>query len=96
MKHPSEVIIRPLLTEKGTRLRMQYNQYLFEVAGDATKIDIANAVKALYGVDVIKVRTMWVKPKPRRVGLRRPGHTRRWKKAIVSVKPGQTIEDFVV
>jgi large subunit ribosomal protein L23 len=96
MKHPSEVIIRPLLTEKGTRLRMEQNQYLFEVAGDATKIDIANAVKALYGVDVIKVRTMWVRPKPRRMGLRRPGYTRRWKKAIVSVKPGQVIEDFVV
>jgi large subunit ribosomal protein L23 len=96
MKHPSEVIIRPLLTEKGTRLRMEQNQYLFEVAGDATKIDIVNAVKALYGVDVIKVRTMWVRPKPRRMGLRRPGYTRRWKKAIVSVKPGQVIEDFVV
>jgi hypothetical protein len=42
MKHPAEVIIRPLLTEKGTQLRLKYNQYLFEVAGDATKIDIAS------------------------------------------------------
>jgi large subunit ribosomal protein L23 len=96
MKHPTEVIIRPLLTEKGTRLRLDHNQYLFEVAADATKIDIASAIKALYGVEVLKVRTMWVQPKPRRIGLRRGGHTRRWKKAIVTVKPGQTIEDFVV
>ncbi|GBC93307.1 50S ribosomal protein L23 [bacterium HR15] len=96
MKHPTEVIIRPLLTEKGTRLRTELNQYLFEVAADATKIDIANAIKSLYGVEVLKVRTMWVKPKPRRIGLRGVGHTRRWKKAIVTVKPGQTIEDFVV
>jgi len=96
MKHPTEVIIRPLLTEKGTRLRTEQNQYLFEVAGDATKIDIANAIKSLYGVEVLKVRTMWVKPKPRRIGLRQVGHTRRWKKAVVTVKPGQTIEDFVV
>jgi large subunit ribosomal protein L23 len=87
MKHPAEVIIRPLLTEKGTQLRLKYNQYLFEVAGDATKIDIASAVKALYGVEVLKVRTMWVRPKPRRIGLRRGGYTRRWKKAIVTVKP---------
>jgi len=96
MKHPTEVIIRPLLTEKGTRLRMDHNQYLFEVASDATKIDIANAIKSLYGVEVVKVRTMWVKPKPRRIGLRPTGHTRRWKKAIVTLKPGQTIEDFIV
>ncbi len=96
MKHPTEVIIRPLLTEKGTRLRTTQNQYLFEVAGDATKIDIATAIRALYGVEVLKVRTMWVRPKPRRLGLRRPGYTRRWKKAIVTVKPGQVIEDFIV
>ncbi len=96
MKHPTEVIIRPLLTEKGTRLRTTQNQYLFEVAGDATKIDIATAIKQLYGVDVLKVRTMWVRPKLRRLGLRRPGYTRRWKKAIVTVKPGQVIEDFIV
>lgn len=95
MKHPAQVIIRPLITEKGTMLRFNQNQYLFEVAGDATKIDIKNALKALYGVDVLQVRTMWVKPKPRRLGAtRRMGYTRKWKKAIVSIRPDQTIEDF--
>ncbi len=97
MKHPSEVIIRPLITEKGTMLRMVHNQYLFEVAPDATKIDIKHALKALYNVDAVKVRTMWVKPKPKRVGLqRRAGYTRKWKKAIVTLPPNQTIEDFVL
>ncbi len=94
MKHPSEVIIRPVITEKGTFLRMNHNQYLFEVAGDATKIDIKQALKALYNVDAIQVRTIWVKPKPKRLGLRRPGTTRKWKKAIVTLPPDQTIEDF--
>jgi large subunit ribosomal protein L23 len=94
MKHPTQVIIRPLITEKGTRLRMQHNQYLFEVADDATKIDIKHALKQLYNVDAVKVRTMWVKPKPKRMGLNRVGYTRAWKKAIVTLKPDQTIEDF--
>ncbi|MCS7209254.1 MAG: 50S ribosomal protein L23 [Fimbriimonadales bacterium] len=94
MKHPAQVIIRPIITEKGTALRMLYNQYLFEVADDATKIDIKNALKQLYNVDAVKVRTMWVKPKPKRFGLRSRGHTKAWKKAIVTLKPDQTIEDF--
>lgn len=101
MKHPAQVIIRPVITEKGTMLRMMHNQYMFEVADDATKIDIKNALKQLYNVDVIKVRTMWVKPKPKRMAVRRDGtikytegHTRAWKKAIVTIRPDQTIEDF--
>jgi large subunit ribosomal protein L23 len=96
MKHPAQVIIRPVITEKGTRLRMyeNLNQYMFEVADDATKIDIKHALKQLYNVDAIKVRTLWVKPKPRRRGLRSRGYTRAWKKAIVTLKPDQTIEDF--
>ncbi|MDW8106817.1 MAG: 50S ribosomal protein L23 [Armatimonadota bacterium] len=94
MKHPTQVIIRPVITQKSTMLRMAHNQYAFEVADDATKIDIKNALKQLYNVDAIKVRTMWVKPKPKRFGLRSRGHTKAWKKAIVTLKPNQTIEDF--
>ncbi len=94
MKHPAQVIIRPLITEKGTMLRMLNNQYLFEVANDATKIDIKHALKQLYNVDAVKVRTMWVKPKPKRVGMRSQGYTKAWKKAIVTLKPDQTIDDF--
>jgi large subunit ribosomal protein L23 len=94
MKHPAQVIVRPLITEKGTRLRLLENQYFFEVADDATKIDIKHALKQLYNVDAVKVRTLWVKPKPKRVGMRSYGYTRAWKKAIVTLKPDQTIEDF--
>ncbi|MCS7272671.1 MAG: 50S ribosomal protein L23 [Fimbriimonadales bacterium] len=94
MKHPTQVIIRPVITQKSTMLRMQHNQYVFEVADDATKIDIKNAIRQLYNVDVVKVRTMWVKPKPKRFGIRSQGHTKAWKKAIVTLKPNQTIEDF--
>jgi large subunit ribosomal protein L23 len=97
MKHPSDILVRPLITEKGTGMQRILNQYIFEVTPVSTKIDIASAVKAVYGVDVVKVRIMWVKPKPKRVGAqRRPGHTRSWKKAIVSVAPGQLIGDFAV
>ncbi|MFN3689958.1 MAG: 50S ribosomal protein L23 [Fimbriimonadales bacterium] len=94
MKHPTQVIIRPIITEKGTMLRTLHNQYLFEVADDATKIDIKHALKQLYNVDAVKVRTMWVKPKPKRFGLRNRGYTKAWKKAVVTLKPNQTIEDF--
>ncbi|MFN7015860.1 MAG: 50S ribosomal protein L23 [Fimbriimonadales bacterium] len=94
MKHPTQVIIRPVITEKGTMLRTLYNQYLFEVADDATKVDVKHALKQLYNVDAVKVRIMWVKPKPKRFGLRSQGHTKAWKKAVVTLKPNQTIEDF--
>lgn len=97
MKHPSDILVRPLITEKGTNLQHSLNQYIFEVAPVATKVDIASAVKTVYGVDVVKVRTMWIKPRPKRYGAqRRPGHTRKWKKAIVSVAAGQQIGDFAV
>lgn len=97
MKHPSDILVRPLITEKGTSMQHSQNQYLFEVTPAATKVDIASAVKAVYGVDVIKVRTMWMKPRPRRTGAqRRPGHTRKWKKAVVSIAAGQQIGDFAV
>ncbi|MCW5933004.1 MAG: 50S ribosomal protein L23 [Fimbriimonadia bacterium] len=95
MKHPADILMRPLITEKGTLLT-SIGQYFFEVAPDATKIDIASAVKTVYKVEVEKVRTHWVKPKPKRLGQRSRGYTRRWKKAIVSLKPGHKIDDFAV
>ncbi|MFN4033283.1 MAG: 50S ribosomal protein L23 [Fimbriimonadales bacterium] len=94
MKHPAQVIVRPLITEKGTMLSTLHNQYLFEVADDATKIDIKHALKQLYNVDAVKVRTMWVKPKPKRRGIRSQGYTKAWKKAVVTLKPNQKIDDF--
>jgi large subunit ribosomal protein L23 len=86
------IIRRPLvLTEKGNRLRESENQYLFEVAREANKIEIRNAIETLFNVSVVDVRTMVVRGRLRRMGR---GHakTQNWKKAIVTVKEGETIQ----
>jgi large subunit ribosomal protein L23 len=88
------IIKRPLmLTEKGNILRESQNQFLFEVDRRANKIQIREAVESLFKVTVTEVRTMIVRGRMRRMGR---GHakTKNWKKAIVSVKDGDTIEFF--
>ena len=89
-----QIIKRPLvLTEKGNRLRESENQYLFEVALDANKTEIRNAVEKLWSVSVLKVHTLIMRGRFRRMGR---GHakTQNWKKAIVSLKAGDTIDFF--
>jgi large subunit ribosomal protein L23 len=91
---PEEIIKRPLiLTEKGNRLRESENQYLFEVARNANKTQVRSAVEALWKVSVTKVHTMIVRGHMRRMGR---GHakTQNWKKAIVSLKQGDSIDLF--
>jgi large subunit ribosomal protein L23 len=91
---PEEIIKRPLvLTEKGNRLREDENQYMFEVARDANKTEIRNAVEKLWPVSVIKVHTINVRGRMRRMGR---GHakTQNWKKAVVSLKAGDSIDFF--
>jgi large subunit ribosomal protein L23 len=91
---PEQIIKRPLvLTEKGNNLREQENQYLFEVDRKANKIQIRDAVQTLFNVKVEKVRTLIMPGKPRRMG-RGVAMTQTWKKAIVSLKDGETIELF--
>jgi large subunit ribosomal protein L23 len=88
------VIKRPLLlTEKGNVLRETQSQYLFEVDRRANKLEIRDAVEKLFNVKVTDVRTMIVRGHMRRMGR---GHakTKNWKKAIVSLKQGDTIEFF--
>jgi large subunit ribosomal protein L23 len=88
------IIKRPLLlTEKGNVLRETQQQYLFEVDRRANKIQIREAVESLFKVTVVEVRTMIVRGRMRRMGR---GHakTKNWKKAIVAVKEGDTIEFF--
>jgi large subunit ribosomal protein L23 len=88
------IIKRPLmLTEKGNILRETENKYLFEVDRRANKIQIREAVESLFNVKVTDVHTMVVRGRMRRMGR---GHskTKNWKKAIVSVKEGDTIEFF--
>jgi large subunit ribosomal protein L23 len=91
MQH-SQVIIRPVVSEKSYVLSAA-NKYTFRVHPDAHKTQIRQAVEALFEVHVLDVRTMSVKSKPKRRGLTR-GRTRSWKKAIVQVRPGDTIPIF--
>ena len=76
-----EILVRPLLTERGTGIQEKYNQYLFEAAPDATKTDIKRAVETMFKVEVEKIRTMVVPGKFRRFG-RGGGMRPDWKKAI--------------
>lgn len=90
---PYEVIRRPILTEKNTRLMEEDNQYTFEVARRANKIQIRDAVELIFGVRVLKVRTSVVPAKPRRRG-RTEGTSTPWKKAVVTLAPGDRIDIF--
>ena len=106
MRAPELIIKRPLLTEKGTLLKETGGggqsdadpesikpQLLFEVAKDANKVEIRAAVQKLWNVDVVAVRTVVVRGKEKRMG-RFVGRRSNWKKAIVTIAPGQTVEFF--
>ncbi len=91
MKTPYDILIRPVLTEKAVNQNEKENKLVFEVALDATKPEIKQAVEQILGVKVKSVRTMIVKPKPKRVGFRNPGFTKKWKKAIVKIESEKPI-----
>ena len=92
-REPRTIVRRALITEKGTRIRERENGYLFEVARDANKIEIKQAIEAIFPVKVQSVRTQRVHGKPKRMG-RYAGHRPDWKKAVVTLQKGQTIELF--
>ena len=87
-----QVIKRPLVTEKTT-LAKEANKYHFEVDRRANKIEIGQAVEKLFKVKVVNVRTMNMAGKKKRVG-KVLGRKRDWKKAIVTLAPGSSIEIF--
>ena len=89
---PSQVIIRPVVSEKSYVLA-EVGKYTFRVHDKAHKTQIRQAVEQLFDVKVIGVRTVSVKSKPKRRG-QIYGRTRHWKKAIVQVRPGDTIPIF--
>lgn len=106
MRDAQSIIKRPLLTEKTARLREtggaatahaegeQYAQkVVFEVARDANKLEIRRAIQLLFKVTVVDVRTLVVRGKEKRVG-RFSGRRPSWKKAFVTLKPGDNIEFF--
>ena len=86
------VLIRPIVSEKSYAL-LGANKYTFRVHDDAHKTQIRQAVEEIFGVRVIDVRTMSVKPKPKRRGWS-SGQTRSWKKAIVRLHDEDSIELF--
>lgn len=93
MKDARSIIRKVLITEKSTILREVRNQYFFEVARDANKIEIKKAIETIFSVKVNDVRTMQLRGKVKRQG-RWVGKRNDWKKAIVTLKPDQKIELF--
>jgi large subunit ribosomal protein L23 len=89
---PSQIIIRPVVSEKSYVLAAA-DKYTFRVHPDAHKTQIRQAIEKLFDVNVVDVRTLSVKSKPKRRGYTN-GRTRAWKKAIVQVAPGQSIPIF--
>ena len=97
MKDPRVIILEPILTEKALRLKDEANQYVFKVAEDANKIEIKEAIAKRFSVKVNDVRIVNVKGKPRQRFVRRgrvSGFTAKYKKAIVTLEEGQTL-DFI-
>ena len=90
MKHYSDIIIAPVITEKSMANR-QNNVYTFKVSKSATKTQIKKAIEQAFGVSVKSVNTLNTKPKRRRVG-RYAGMTKTYKKAIVTLDAGSKIE----
>lgn len=91
MKNPYTIIEQPIISEKAVDLQKQ-GKYTFRVQRDANKIEIREAVEAIYEVVVKDVNTMNVRGKVRRVGRGRAGRKPGWKKAIVTLAPGTRIE----
>lgn len=93
MANLHEIIVRPLVTEKSTGLLESDGVYSFVVARDANKIEIARAVETLFNVKVREVRTMRYSGKEKRLG-RFVGRRASWKKAVVRLREGESIEIF--
>ena len=88
-----EIIVRPIVTEKSND-GLQEGKYTFEVNKKATKVEIAKAVEKLFNVKVLKVNTMTVKGKQKRVGVH-VGRTSDWKKAIVTIDTDPKAETYL-
>ncbi len=91
-----EVIVRPVISEKSMD-EAGRGKYTFRVHGDASKIQIAHAVEELFKVKVLAVNVLWTHPHEKRRSTKRgriSGYTTPWRKAVVTVAPGQKIEFF--
>jgi large subunit ribosomal protein L23 len=90
---PHQVVVKPLVTEKGMHRSTRNNAYAFEVNRLATKVDVRRAIEELFEVRVLKVNVQNRKGKPRRTKMHY-GYTQNWKKAIVTLDPEHRIELF--
>lgn len=88
-----DVLVRPVISEKSVA-QTERNTYTFAVGRDSNKFQIKAAVEAEFKVSVLGVRVMWVKPKQKRRGRRTMGTVPGWRKAVVTVAPGDKIELF--
>jgi large subunit ribosomal protein L23 len=93
MKDLSKVIKRPMITEQGAMMREVNNQYIFQVAPEANKLEIRQAVEHFFGVKVTQVRTMNYRGKIKRMG-RYSGKRADWKKAVVTLAKDDSIDLF--
>jgi large subunit ribosomal protein L23 len=91
--NPYDIVKRPLITEKTSIQKEDYNQISFEVDRKANRVEIKRAVENIFNVNVATVRTMQVKGKTKQRG-RIVGKRRNWKKAIVKLMPGERIDFF--
>jgi large subunit ribosomal protein L23 len=87
------ILVRPIITERATELSEKFRQIAFEVKPEASKIQIRDAVESIYGVKVERVRTIVVPGKMKRRGTS-VGKRPNWKKALVTLKQGDTIDFF--
>ena len=94
--HLYDIIIRPVVTEKSNILTDDRNQYVFEVAMNANKLQIRQAVETIFDKRVKKVNTMIMPAKRGMRGRRAYMRSKEWKKAIVTLQPGEKIELFNV
>lgn len=86
-----DVVRRPVVTEKSTSMQAMRNQFTFEVATSANKVEVKKAIEALFSVKVVKVNIVTLPGKQKRA-FGRPGQTKPWKKAVVTLKQGDTID----
>jgi large subunit ribosomal protein L23 len=88
-----DILLRPIITEKSTRLMDDDNTYVFQVGLSANKIQVKRAIEALYGVSVVDVRTLRVRGKSKRFG-RHYGKRSNWKKAYITLAEGDALNIF--
>ncbi|MBM3973359.1 MAG: 50S ribosomal protein L23 [Planctomycetes bacterium] len=86
-----DIVRRPIVTEKSASMQAMRNQFTFEVAASANKVEVKKAIETLFAVKVLKVNMVSMQGKQKRT-FGRPGSTKPWKKAVVTLKQGDSID----